>query len=91
MRALGHLQELLSSDYVGLAVEQLLASVGVVLQKGPGVEDIACGGMAERVREVFGSVMQAVVELASKQPASCINTIAMLCVVPYTRYVYTRL
>lgn len=76
----------MSSDFVGLAVDHLLASVGTVLQKGPGVADIACGGMAERVREVFGSVMQAVVELASKQPASCINTIAMLCIVPYTRY-----
>ena len=85
MRALGHLQQLLTSDYVGLAVNQLLASVGVVLQRGPDVGDIACGGMGERVREVFGSVMQAVVELASKQPASCINTIAMLCVIPYTR------
>lgn len=88
VRALGHLQQLLSSDYVGLAVEQLLASVGVVLQKGPGVQDIACGGMGERVREVFGSVMRAVVELASKQPASCINTIAMLCIVPFTRLVH---
>ena len=56
-----------------------------MIQKGPGVRDIACGGMAQQVREAFAGVMRAVVELASKQPAKCINTIAMLCVVPYTR------
>ena len=87
MRALGHLHRLLTSDSVALSVEHLLASVGAVLQQGPGVKDIACGGMAARVREAFSSVMHAVVELASKQPAACINTISMLCIVPYTRYI----
>lgn len=57
-----------------------------VIQRGPGVSDIACGGMAHPVREAFANVMRAVVELASKQPSKCINTIAMLCIVPYTRY-----
>ncbi len=56
-----------------------------VIQRGPGVRDIACGGVAQQVREAFAGVMQAVVELASKQPTKCINTITMLCVVPYTR------
>ena len=43
--------------------------------------------MAQPVRESFANVMHAVAELASKQPAKCINTIAMLCIVPYTRSV----
>ena len=60
-------------------------SNSLVIQSGPGVKDIACGGMAQQVREAFAGVMHAVVELASKQPSKCINTIAMLCVVPYTR------
>ena len=47
--------------------------------------DIACGGMAQPVRQAFANVMHAVVELAGKQPAKCINTIATLCIVPYTR------
>jgi E3 ubiquitin-protein ligase HECTD4 len=85
-RALRYLYQLLSSDHVTvLAVEHLLASVGSVIQRGPGVKDIGCGGMAQQVREAFAGVMHAVVELASKQPSKCINTIAMLCVVPYTR------
>ena len=90
MRALGYLHQLLTSDSVSLAVEHLLASVGAVLQQGPRVRDIACGGMAGKVREIFASVMHAVVDLASKQPAACINTIAMLCIVPYTRCVSNR-
>ena len=85
VRALGYLNEVLTSGYVSLAVDHLLASVGAVLRQGPRVSDIACGGMAGKVREAFAEVMHAVVELASKQPSACINTIAMLCVVPYTR------
>lgn len=85
VRALGYLHDLLTSDYVRLFVKQLLGSVGSVLQQGPGVRGVACGGMAEKVRETFSSVMHAVVELASKQPAACIDTISMLCIVPFTR------
>lgn len=85
VRALGYLNELLTAGYVRLAVDHLLASVGAVLRQGPRVSDIACGGMSGKVREAFAEVMRAVVELASKQPSACINTIAMLCVVPYTR------
>lgn len=85
VRALGYLHQLLTSRHVSSVVEHLLASVGAVLQQGPRVSDIACGGMAQPVREAFANIMHAVVELASKQPAACINTIAMLCIVPYTR------
>ena len=85
VRALGYLNQLLTSEYIPLAVEHLLASVGAVLQRGPGIEDIACGGMAQPVRMAFSEVMHAVVELASKQPTACINTIATLCIIPYTK------
>lgn len=85
VRALDYLHALLTSNYVQLFVKQLLASVSSVLQQGPGVMGVACGGMAEKVREAFSEVMHAVVELASKQPAACIDTISMLCIVPFTR------
>lgn len=75
------------SKHVNLAIKQLPASAGSMLQHGPGVMGVACGGMADKVREAFASVMHAVVELASKQPTACIDTISMLCIVPYTRYV----
>ena len=85
VQALNYLHSLLTSDYSGLAIKQLLASVGVVLQFGPGVKDVACGGMAEGVREAFATVMHDVVELASKQPVLCIDTITLLSIIPYTR------
>ena len=85
VRALGYLHQLLTSEYVRLFIKQLLASVGSVLLQGPGVRGVACGGMAGKVREAFSNVMHAVVELASKQPVACIDTISMLCIVPYTR------
>lgn len=88
VRALDYLHQLLTSEYVKLFIKQLLASVGSVLLQGPGVRGVACGGMAEKVREAFASVMHAVVELASKQPVACIDTISMLCIVPYTRWVW---
>ena len=86
VQALNYLHSLLTSDYSGLAVKQLLASVGAVLQHGPGVKDVACGGMADKVRESFAMVMHDVVELASKQPVVCIDTITLLSIIPYTRY-----
>lgn len=85
VRALGFLHHLLTIEHVSNTMDHLLASVGAVLQRGPRVSDIACGGMAHPVREAFSKVMHAVVEMASKQPIACINTIAMLCIVEYTR------
>lgn len=87
MSALRCLSQLLSGKHIHVAVEHVLACVGAVLQQGPKVTDVACGGMSQPVREAFADVMCAVVQLASKQPAACINTIATLCIIPYTRSV----
>ena len=89
VHALNYLHSLLTNNYASLPVKQLLACVGCVLQQGPGIKDVACGGMADQVREAFSSVMRDVVELASKQPSACIDTITMLSIIPYTRYVQT--
>lgn len=85
MSALGFLQTILTSHHLGATVEHLLACVGGVLRNGPCVKDIACSGHVTRVREAFADMMHAVVELASRQPAACINTIALLSIIPYTR------
>ena len=85
VRALGFLQSILTVQQLGSTVEHILACVGGVLQNGPHVTDISCSGNVPHVRNVFADVMHAVVELASIQPAACINTIALLSIVPYTR------
>ena len=83
--ALGFLKDLLVRQRLGLAVEHVLVCVGSVLRHGPRIKDVACSGMISAVRNAFLYVMHAVVDLASRQPAACINTIALLCIVPYTR------
>ena len=89
MCALRYLCPLLSGEHICVVAEHVLACVGRVLQQGPKVNDVACGGMAQPVREAFAEVICAVVQLASKQPAACINAIAALCIIPYTRFVPT--
>ena len=84
-RALEFLQSLLTTQQLGATVEHILACVGGVLQNGPHVTDIACSGQVTQVRDAFADVMHAVVEMASRQPASCISTIALLSIIPYTR------
>ena len=71
--------------HLGLVVKHILACVSTVLLHGPHVKDIACSGLVQQVRDAFGNVMHEVAKLASCQPVACINTIALLCTVPYTR------
>jgi hypothetical protein len=84
-QALEFLQTVLTSHHLPATMEHLLACVGGVLQNGPCVKDIACSGHVTRVREAFADVMRAVVDLASHQPSTCINTIALLTIIPYNR------
>ena len=65
-------------------MEHVLACVGGVLRNGPRISDIPCSGLVTPVRDAFADVMNAVVGMASHQPVSCINIIALLSIVPYT-------
>lgn len=86
VKALNHLHHILTSrHHLGFAVKHILACVSPVLLNGPQVKDIVCSGLVQPVRDAFAKVMQAVAKLASRQPVACINTIALLCTVPYTR------
>ena len=86
VKALEHLHHVLTSrHHLGFAVKHILACVSPVLLHGPQVKDIVCSGLVQPVRDAFATVMQSVAKLASQQPVACINTIALLCTVPYTR------
>ncbi|XP_035690109.1 probable E3 ubiquitin-protein ligase HECTD4 [Branchiostoma floridae] len=63
----------------------LVSAVTSVLQHGPKVEELTCGGMVNQVREAFAETMTSVVQLASTYPIACSNSIGLLCVIPYTR------
>ena len=51
------------------------------------IEELTCGGMVDSVRDAFAETMTSVVQLAARYPIACCNSIGLLCVVPYTRYV----
>ena len=87
VQAPGYLNELLISDYVSLAVDHLLASVGATLRQDPCVPDTACRGIAGKVHEAFAEVMHACRGGAGQQAAFSMyqHYIVILHVVPYTR------
>ena len=84
MQGLEFLQSLLTGDQLATTIEHILGCVSRVLHTGPHVSDISCSGLVNHVRNAFANVMLAVVELASHQPVSCINTISLLSIIPYT-------
>uniref|UniRef100_A0A8C7DPU3 HECT domain E3 ubiquitin protein ligase 4 n=1 Tax=Oncorhynchus kisutch TaxID=8019 RepID=A0A8C7DPU3_ONCKI len=71
-QALVHMRELLTAAVRVGGVTHLVGPVTMVLQGGPRIEELTCGGMVEQVQEAFGETMTSVV-------------IGMLCTIPYTR------
>ncbi|XP_055995500.1 probable E3 ubiquitin-protein ligase HECTD4 isoform X2 [Ostrea edulis] len=84
-QALIHMKELLTAATKVGGATHLVAAVTSVLQSGPGVDELTCGGMVPQVREAFAETMTAVVQLAAKYPIACSNSIGLLCTIPYTR------
>uniref|UniRef100_A0A8C6YBB9 HECT domain E3 ubiquitin protein ligase 4 n=1 Tax=Naja naja TaxID=35670 RepID=A0A8C6YBB9_NAJNA len=68
-QALVHMRELLTAAVRVGGVTHLVGPVTMVLQGGPRIEELTCGGMVEQVQEAFGETM----------------TIGLLCTIPYTR------
>ncbi|RXN23820.1 putative E3 ubiquitin- ligase HECTD4 isoform X1 [Labeo rohita] len=84
-QALVHMRELLTAAVRVGGVTHLVGPVTMVLQGGPRVEELTCGGMMEQVQEAFGETMTSVVSLCSRYPIACANSIGLLCTIPYTR------
>ncbi|XP_062371736.1 probable E3 ubiquitin-protein ligase HECTD4 isoform X2 [Sardina pilchardus] len=84
-QALVHMRELLTAAVRVGGVTHLVGPVTMVLQGGPRIEELTCGGMVEQVQEAFGETMTSVVSLCARYPIACANSIGMLCTIPYTR------
>ncbi|TRY90504.1 hypothetical protein DNTS_002641, partial [Danionella cerebrum] len=84
-QALVHMRELLTAAVRVGGVTHLVGPVTMVLQGGPRVEELTCGGMMEQVQEAFGETMSSVVSLCARYPIACANSIGLLCTIPYTR------
>ncbi|XP_051557544.1 probable E3 ubiquitin-protein ligase HECTD4 [Myxocyprinus asiaticus] len=84
-QALIHMRELLTAAVRVGGVTHLVGPVTMVLQGGPRIEELTCGGMMEQVQEAFGETMTSVVSLCARYPIACANSIGLLCTIPYTR------
>uniref|UniRef100_A0A8C9FLB9 HECT domain E3 ubiquitin protein ligase 4 n=2 Tax=Pavo cristatus TaxID=9049 RepID=A0A8C9FLB9_PAVCR len=84
-QALVHMRELLTAAVRVGGVTHLVGPVTMVLQGGPRIEELTCGGMVEQVQEAFGETMTSVVSLCARYPIACANSIGLLCTIPYTR------
>ncbi|XP_030623120.1 LOW QUALITY PROTEIN: probable E3 ubiquitin-protein ligase HECTD4 [Chanos chanos] len=84
-QALVHMRELLTAAARVGGVTHLVGPVTMVLQGGPRIEELTCGGMAEQVQEAFGETMSSVVSLCARYPIACSSSIGLLCTIPYTR------
>ncbi|XP_006894741.1 PREDICTED: probable E3 ubiquitin-protein ligase HECTD4 [Elephantulus edwardii] len=84
-QALVHMRELLTAAVRVGGVTHLVGPVTMVLQGGPRIEELTCGGMVEHVQEAFGETMTSVVSLCARYPIACANSIGLLCTIPYTR------
>ncbi|XP_036454105.1 probable E3 ubiquitin-protein ligase HECTD4 isoform X4 [Colossoma macropomum] len=84
-QALVHMRELLTAAVRVGGVTHLVGPVTMVLQGGPRIEELTCGGMVEQVQEAFGETMTSVVSLCARYPIACANSIGLLCIIPYTR------
>ncbi|KTF74064.1 hypothetical protein cypCar_00046878 [Cyprinus carpio] len=88
-QALVHMRELLTAAVRVGGVTHLVGPVTMVLQGGPRVEELTCGGMMEQVQEAFGETMTSVVSLCARYPIACANSIGLLCTIPYTRQAFS--
>uniref|UniRef100_W5LMJ7 HECT domain E3 ubiquitin protein ligase 4 n=1 Tax=Astyanax mexicanus TaxID=7994 RepID=W5LMJ7_ASTMX len=84
-QALVHMRELLTAAVRVGGVTHLVGPVTMVLQGGPRIEELTCGGMVEQVQDAFGETMTSVVSLCARYPIACANSIGLLCIIPYTR------
>ncbi|KAG7243852.1 hypothetical protein INR49_006006 [Caranx melampygus] len=81
-QALVHMRELLTAAVRVGGVTHLVGPVTMVLQGGPRIEELTCGGMVEQVQEAFGETMTSVVSLCARYPIACANSIGLLCTIP---------
>lgn len=84
-QALVHMKALLTAATKVGGSTHLVAAVTSVLQRGPRVHELTCGGLVAEVQEAFGETMTSVVQLAAHFPIACSNSIGLLCIIPYTR------
>ncbi|XP_041456057.1 probable E3 ubiquitin-protein ligase HECTD4 isoform X4 [Lytechinus variegatus] len=84
-QALVHAHRLMTTAGRSEGYAHLVTAITSVLQQGPRIDDLKCGGFVETVRQAFSDAMTAIVQLATHHPTDCAYSIGLLCTIPYTR------
>ena len=73
-----------SSDTVGSGT-YMINTISFLLQDGPKLDDLTCGGMKNEVLELFSQVLTHIVAKSSQNMLHCKTSICILCIIPYSR------
>ena len=83
--ALMFMQQVLSSAVPAGGGTYLVNTIAALIQEGPKLDELTCGGLAKNVREAYGEVLTNIVKFTSKHPIPCRGSIGILCTIPYDR------
>ena len=61
-----------------------------MLRSGPRCEELYCGGLTNVVRSEFSKTLQLVVKLTSQHLSQCSETVALICIIPFSRFISSR-
>ena len=62
-----------------------LNAIASVLQNGPKLEDLTCGGMRKQVLDCYSDLLSHIVTKSSNNSHICRAGICLLCIIPYNR------
>jgi E3 ubiquitin-protein ligase HECTD4 len=82
-QALKYMKELMDAACEAGGATQLVSYIAPVLAQGPRAGELSCGGLDSAAQSGYEDALAAVVSLARQQPITCLNSIGLLCVIPY--------
>ncbi|KAL5256674.1 hypothetical protein ACHWQZ_G011808 [Mnemiopsis leidyi] len=84
-KALRLMHQLLTKADQAKSVTHLVQDIAMMLRCGPRCEELYCGGMTEQVRHDFSSTLQLLVKLTASHLVQCSETVALICIIPFSR------
>ena len=78
-------QTLLSCEMPLNLVSVVIEFITPVLNNGPKLNELTCGGLIEKVQEAYGDVLKLLVEKIGQNSENCLETILCLCKIPFER------
>ena len=84
-QALNIMKKILQLSYSNGSGYYNLNAITSILQHGPKLEELTCGGMRNQVLELYSDLLSCIVNLSSFNSHICRTSLCLLCIVPYNR------